>query len=214
MFLVKITPHNADTRRSFFQSWFRDSGTLRPRITNLVNLLLLVDAVLSRPTVHQQEETANNRENLEEVVLREVLVGVRFVELQLVSGGADKVRAVLLTVQKLLTKRLKMLRITTSMVALNFALKPTTTMTHATKPSAATSTRQKLQVPLKTNPTNKKIRRTLPASWKYILRSFSSISGSPANAFVLRTHESERTMRRPPMTDRLRRKKFRSKMRP
>jgi hypothetical protein len=181
---------------------------------NLVNLLLLIDAVLSGSTVHQQEETANNRENLEEVVLREVLVGVRFVELYLVSRSVDKVRRFLLTVQKLLTKRLKTLRITTSMVALNFALKPTTTITHATKPSAATSTRQKLQVPLKTNPTNKKIKRTLPASWKYILRSFSSISGNPANAFVLRTHESERTIRRPPMTDRLRRKKLRSKMRP
>lgn len=48
---------------------------------NLVDLLLLVDAVLSGSTVHQQEETANNRENLEEVVLREVLVGVRLVEL-------------------------------------------------------------------------------------------------------------------------------------
>lgn len=198
----------------FFQSMVSDPGTLRLRLTHLVNLLLLVDAVFPGSAVHQQEETANNRKNLEEVVLREVLVGVSLVELWLVSRVTDKVREALLTVQKLLTKRLKMLRITTSMVALNFALKPTTTMTQATKPSAATSTRQKLQVPLKTNPTNKKINRTLPASWKYILRSFSSISGSPANAFVLRTHESERTMRRPPITDRLRRKKLRSKMSP
>ena len=68
--------------------------------------------------------------------------------------------------------------------------------------------------PLKTKPTNRKMRSTWPASWKYILRSFSSICGRPAKALVFRTHESESTMRRPPMTERLRRKKLRSKMSP
>lgn len=119
-----------------------------------------------------------------------------------------------LTVQKLLTTRLKKLRIMTSMIALSFALKPTTTMTHATKPRSATKTRSSDQVPLKMKPMKRKMSRTRPASWKYILRSFSSISGSPAKAFVFFIQESDSTIRRPPMTDRLRRKKFRSKMRP
>lgn len=120
----------------------------------------------------------------------------------------------ILTVQKLLIKRLKMLRITTNKTALSFALNPTTTMTQATNPSILTITLVILHSPENTNPINKKIRRTLPASWKYILRSFSSSWGRPANANRLRFHESERTMRRPPMTERLRRKKFRSKIRP
>lgn len=118
------------------------------------------------------------------------------------------------TVQKLLTNRLKTLKMTTSMIALNFALKPTTTITQATNPNSATITLQMLHVPLNTNPMKRKIKSTRPASWKYILRSFSSSCGRPAKAFDLRIHESESTINSPPMTDRLRRKKFRSKINP
>ena len=49
---------------------------------NLIDLLLLVDAELAGAAVDQQEKTTNNRENLEEVVLGEVLVGVVVVELK------------------------------------------------------------------------------------------------------------------------------------
>lgn len=119
-----------------------------------------------------------------------------------------------LTVQKLFTNRLKPLRMTTSSVALYLALKPTTTMTQAPAPRMQTRTRQKDHSPLKTKPMKRKMRRTRPASWKYIFLSFSSKVGRPAKALVLRTQESERTMRRPPMTDRFRRKKLRSKIKP
>jgi hypothetical protein len=119
-----------------------------------------------------------------------------------------------LTVQKLLTRILKMLSTTTNITALAFALNPTTTMTHATKPSRLTSILQKDHFPEKTNPTNKKMSRTLPPSWKYIFLSLSSIVGSPAGANRFRTQLSESTIIRPPNTDKLRRKKFRSKIRP
>lgn len=119
-----------------------------------------------------------------------------------------------LTVQKLLTNKLKTLKMTTSIVALNFALKPTTTITHATKPKMATMTLQTLHDPLKMKPMKRKISKTRPASWKYILRSFSSICGRPAKALFFRTHESDKTIRSPPMTERFRRKKFKSKMSP
>lgn len=48
----------------------------------------------------------------------------------------------------------------------------------------------------------------------YFLLSSSLKVGSPAKKFFRETMESENTMRRPPMTDRLRRKKLMSKMRP
>lgn len=48
---------------------------------SLVNLLLLVDGELAGAAVDEQQETADNREDLEEVVLGEVLVGVVLVEL-------------------------------------------------------------------------------------------------------------------------------------
>lgn len=48
---------------------------------NLVDLLLLVEAELARSAVNEQEETADDGEDLEEVVLGEVLVGVCVVEL-------------------------------------------------------------------------------------------------------------------------------------
>lgn len=51
---------------------------------NLVDLLLLVDAKLSGAHVDQEEETTDNREDLEEIVLSEVLVGVVVVQLLIV----------------------------------------------------------------------------------------------------------------------------------
>lgn len=47
----------------------------------LVNLLLLVDAELAGAAVDEQEQTTDNRKNLEEVVLGKVLVRVVGVEL-------------------------------------------------------------------------------------------------------------------------------------
>lgn len=47
----------------------------------LVDLLLLVNAELARAAVDQQEKATNNGENLEEIVLGEILVGVLLVEL-------------------------------------------------------------------------------------------------------------------------------------
>lgn len=47
----------------------------------LVYLLLLVDTELSRSAVHQEEQTSYNGENLEEIVLGEILVGVVLVKL-------------------------------------------------------------------------------------------------------------------------------------
>jgi hypothetical protein len=47
----------------------------------LVDLLLLVDAELARASVDQEQETAYNRENLEEVILGEIPVGVVLVKL-------------------------------------------------------------------------------------------------------------------------------------
>jgi hypothetical protein len=47
----------------------------------LVDLLLLVDGELAGAAVDEQQETTDNGEDLEEVVLGEVLVGVVFVEL-------------------------------------------------------------------------------------------------------------------------------------
>lgn len=142
----------------------------------LVDLLLLVNAELARTAVDKEQETTNDGQDLEEVVLGKVLVGVVLVELSKELAFAQKRLGILgnLTVQKLLTKRLKMLRSTTRRVALNLALKPTTTMTQAPAPKMLTITRQMDQLPLKMNPRKRKIRRTRPASWKYIFLSFSS----------------------------------------
>ena len=47
----------------------------------LVDLLLLVDTELTRAAVDEEQETTDDGEDLEEVVLGEVLVGVVLVEL-------------------------------------------------------------------------------------------------------------------------------------
>ena len=66
-----------------------------------------------------------------------------------------------------------------------------------------------------------KIHTSLVRAWNqprckthYFLRSFSERLGRPAKSFLRVYIESLKTIRRPPMTLRLRRKKLRSKMRP
>lgn len=188
----------------------------------LIDLLLLVHAQLAGAHVDQQQKTAHDGEDLEEIVLGEVLVRMVLVKLRCPKASVTAIRAEnrvnamvrRLTVQKLLTSTLKTLSRTTRMTALSLALNPTTTITHATNPIKLTRTLQMLQSPAKTKPMKRKMSKTRPPSWMYIFLSFSSIVGSPANTLLFFTKLSPRTMRRPPMTDRLRRKKFRSKMRP
>jgi len=58
------------------------SQSLRPEVeVGLVHLLLLVEADLAGAAVDEQQETTDDGEDLEEVVLGEVLVGVVLVEL-------------------------------------------------------------------------------------------------------------------------------------
>jgi len=54
-------------------------------IPSLVDLLLLINAVLSGPAVDQEQKAADDGQDLEEVVLGEILVWMRFVKLQNVS---------------------------------------------------------------------------------------------------------------------------------
>lgn len=56
--------------------------TFHPRLSSSVHLLLLIDTVFARPTIDQQQESSNNRENLEEVVLGEVLVWMVLMKLK------------------------------------------------------------------------------------------------------------------------------------
>jgi hypothetical protein len=52
------------------------------KLRRLVDLLLLVDAELAGAAVDEQQEATNDGEDLEEVVLGEVLVGVVLVKLR------------------------------------------------------------------------------------------------------------------------------------
>ena len=52
-----------------------------PYSLRLVDLFLLIDAIFARSTIYQQQEPPNDREDLEEVVLGKVLVGVVFMKL-------------------------------------------------------------------------------------------------------------------------------------
>ena len=111
------------------------------------------------------------------------------------------------------------------------ALKPTATMTQAARPTIETNTRMKFHSPWRMKPRKRKIRRTRPVRRKlkqsvnhliprqgkayyYFLRSFSVRVGRPAKTDLRVIMESLKTMKRPPMTLRLRRKKFKSKIRP
>jgi len=110
---------------------------------------------------------------------------------------------VLLTLQKLLINTLKTQSNATRNIAEYFALNPTATMIHARSPKVLTAIRLALQLsPLKMKPRKRKIRRTLPASWKYVLfvEEGSESSGSPAKAILRRWRESDRTINNPPMT--------------
>lgn len=49
--------------------------------SDLVNLLLLIDTELAGATVDQEKQTADDGQNLEEIVLGKVLVGVVLVKL-------------------------------------------------------------------------------------------------------------------------------------
>jgi hypothetical protein len=64
--------HHHDRRRHHHQR----------RVNDLVDLLLLVDAELARAAVDEQKKATNDGEDLEEVVLGEVLVGVVLMELR------------------------------------------------------------------------------------------------------------------------------------
>ena len=50
----------------------------------LIHLLLLVDAELTRAHVDEQQKATHNREDLEEIVLRKVLVRVVGVKLRVI----------------------------------------------------------------------------------------------------------------------------------
>lgn len=52
-------------------------------LSDLVNLLLLVETELARAAVDQQEESTDDGQDLEEVVLGKVLVGVVLVQLSI-----------------------------------------------------------------------------------------------------------------------------------
>ena len=116
-----------------------------------------------------------------------------------------------------LTAKLNAERTTTRYRALWRALYPTATQMHATRPETLTKPLAMPLWPLKTKPRKRKTRRTRPKSCRYFLRSWSE---TPMGVRLVTIDdffcesESERVMRRPPMTDRLRRKKVRSKMRP
>jgi hypothetical protein len=51
----------------------------------LIHLLLLVNAVFTWTAVYEEEKTADDGEDLEEIVFGKVLVGVVFVELGNIS---------------------------------------------------------------------------------------------------------------------------------
>jgi hypothetical protein len=53
-----------------------------PSPYHLVDLLLLVNAIFTWSAVHEEEQTTDDREDLEEIVLGEVLVRVVFMELE------------------------------------------------------------------------------------------------------------------------------------
>lgn len=135
------------------------------------------------------------------------------------------------TAHQLFAKTLKMLNTTTRKAADHLALKPTATMTQAARPMMETKTRMKFHSPWRMKPRKRKIKRTRPVRRKleqsvsyqvpgkgkayyYFLRSFSVRVGRPAKTDLRVIIESLNTMKRPPMTLRLRRKKFRSKIRP
>lgn len=51
-------------------------------LSDLVNLLLFINAELARTTVDQKQKTSNNGQDLEKIVFGEILVGVVLVKLK------------------------------------------------------------------------------------------------------------------------------------
>ena len=87
LFLTNFQPCLSQNRHSPRDELGKENPALIPaskrqRIYYLVDLLLLIQRVLSRSRVDEQEETTNDGENLEEIVLGEVLVWVCVVELE------------------------------------------------------------------------------------------------------------------------------------
>jgi hypothetical protein len=52
-----------------------------PCSSRLIYLLLLVNAVFARSAIDQQQESTNNREDLEEIVFGKIFVGVVLMKL-------------------------------------------------------------------------------------------------------------------------------------
>jgi hypothetical protein len=52
-----------------------------PGLSSSIYLLLLIDTVFARSRIYEQEEPAHDGEDLEEVILRKVFVGVVLVKL-------------------------------------------------------------------------------------------------------------------------------------
>ena len=137
------------------------------------------------------------------------------------------------TLQKLFANTLKMLNVSTKNAADHLALKPSTTIMQAARPTMVMRKRPMDHEPWITKPTKRKMRRTRPARRKliyilgyysiaknnliatyYFLRSESLIDGKPANLFLLLIIESLKTMNNPPTTLKLRKKNVRSKIKP
>ena len=59
-----------------------EAAAARSQLASLVDLFLLVEADLAGAAVDEEQQTADDRQDLEEVVLGKVLVGVVFVELE------------------------------------------------------------------------------------------------------------------------------------
>lgn len=68
--------HASESKHAVLSVMYFYSGFL------LVNLLLLVDAELAGAAVDQEQQTTDNGQNLEEIVLGKVLVGVVLVKLR------------------------------------------------------------------------------------------------------------------------------------
>ena len=81
MLSPKVEPGNDGEESAWYSPPRISLVLLALRLRHLVDLLLLIQRVLPRSRIDEQEETTNNGEDLEEIVLGEVLVWVCVVEL-------------------------------------------------------------------------------------------------------------------------------------
>jgi hypothetical protein len=79
---MSLTPPMHDTHFLHFLGVSSDMA-FPPYSSSLVDLFLLIDAIFSRSTIYQQQEPPDNREDLEEVILGKVLVGVVLMKLDI-----------------------------------------------------------------------------------------------------------------------------------